>query len=143
MSASNRIVICDDPYVDWKEGTLQFRLTYEGPLLADTNNGKKVAGRARNKQDIRKAFHPQLRRFWDIHPVLAGEKGKTSQGVILLDSKSDDLEHDVDNLARRFPMGSYNFVPLVTRNLGVHCALDILFLRNDPPRSDSSSGGYR
>jgi hypothetical protein len=33
---------------------LQFRLTYEGPLLSETSSGEKFAGRARNKQDIRK-----------------------------------------------------------------------------------------
>lgn len=30
-------------------------------------------------------------------------------------------------------MNSYRFAPLVTKSLGVHCALNVLFLRNLPP----------
>ena len=55
----NRVVLLDDPYNDPdKETLLEFRLTYEGPLLAATGSNTRIE----HKHDIRKTLHPQLRR---------------------------------------------------------------------------------
>lgn len=132
MTASEKVVIVDDPFVDWEEGTVQFRLTYEGPLLAETSSGAKQAARAKQKQEIRKKFHPQLRRLWGIHPGLSGNlEGIDDGGYLLLSGPHQP--HTIEALSERFHRNGYNFVPMVTRTLGVHCALDILFLRCDAP----------
>ena len=50
---------------------MEFRLTYQGPLLADTNRSAEVRrARATHKQEIRKALHPQLKRWWAMSPYL-------------------------------------------------------------------------
>ena len=41
---------------------MKFRLTYEGRLLGN--------GRAQHKHKIRRAFHPQLKRLWEVHQNL-------------------------------------------------------------------------
>jgi hypothetical protein len=132
MDSARKEVIVDDPYADWESELMQFRLTYEGPLLSDTTKGEKAAGRAKHKQEIRKVFHEQLKRLWKIHPVLS--KNYTGIDVsYFLVTEHDQFSHDPETLGARFERNGYNFVPMVTRGLGVHCALDILFLRNDPP----------
>ncbi|MFL6759621.1 hypothetical protein [Sphingomonas sp.] len=132
MDSARKELIVDDPYVDWESELMQFRLTYEGPLLSDTTKGEKVAGRAKHKQEIRKAFHPQLRRLWQVHPILSQELGDIADANFLI-TESKAIPHKIDDLAANFPRNGYNFVPLVTRAIGLHCALDILFLRNEAP----------
>ena len=41
---------------------MKFRLTYEGLLKAN--------GSTQHKHEIRKAFHPQLKRLWEVEPNL-------------------------------------------------------------------------
>lgn len=45
-----------------------------------------------------------------------------------------------DALPERFQCGGYRFVPLVTEDLALICAIEILFLRPDPPGSLIQSG---
>ena len=131
------IIIRDDPHVIW-EGALEFRLTYEGPLLAETLRSYEVRkARASHKQQIRKVFHQQLKRLWQVSPFLSGAEraeqlnhsvGRNNQsiGVIYPQNKIDDL-------AKRFDRFGYQFVPLATRDLEVYCSIDILFLRFGEP----------
>jgi hypothetical protein len=143
MDSARKEVIVDDPYADWESELMQFRLTYEGPLLSDTTKGEKAAGRAKHKQEIRKVFHEQLKRLWKIHPVLS--KNYTGIDVsYFLVTEHDQFSHDPETLGARFERNGYNFVPMVTRGLGVHCALDILFLVDGlkMPRDLSELGEY-
>ena len=51
---------------------MEFRLTYEGSLFAtqkDPVSGQADA-RAEHKRDIRRKFHVQLKRLWEINPYL-------------------------------------------------------------------------
>lgn len=51
---------------------MEFRLTYEGPLMAtqrDAVSGQKDA-RVDHKHEIRRHFHPQLQRLWSVNPFL-------------------------------------------------------------------------
>lgn len=70
MGAPDRqAVIFDDLTWEDCEETLEFRLTYEGLLLASNTGTEKVARRA-YKRAVRRIFHGQLRRLWEITPFL-------------------------------------------------------------------------
>jgi hypothetical protein len=44
------------------------------------------------------------------------------------------------HLAEKYARNGYNFVPLVTKDWGVHCSVDILILRPDLPGTVIKSG---
>jgi hypothetical protein len=125
-----RRVILHDPDHDPERFAMKFRLTYQGPLLA-ANNGNR---RAKHKHEIRQKLHPQLRRFWDQHPYLQIAK-KTDP--ILATSTEDSLRRHLMDQHARF---NYHFVPLVTAELSLTCAIDILFLRPSMPGQILNSG---
>lgn len=129
MSARGVTILRDDPHVTW-EGALEFRLTYEGILLAETGRDDVVRrSRATHKQEIRKALHPQLRRLWNTSPYLTSDQ--PNPGSIILGNKYD--RHSIEGLSQNFAKFGYNFVPLATRELEVFCSVDILFLRFGEP----------
>ena len=138
---STRRIIKNDPFANWEGDVVQFRLTYEGPLLAESSSRGKIPGRATNKQYIRKVFHKQLKRLWSTHPSFSGQWGEIqSDGFVTAMQKDYDLHHNLDNLTNRFERFGYRFIPSTTRTLGVMCGLDILFLRNDPPGAIVTGG---
>lgn len=104
---------------------VEFRLTYEGALLAASNSNKK---RPRHKHEIRQVFHRQLRRLWDGHPFL--------KQAVVTDPQygRGALPHKLlrEELADQYARCGYNFVPLVTPDLAVSCRVDILCLRPGP-----------
>jgi hypothetical protein len=51
----------------------------------------------------------------------------------LLDTPPPPRPTWVEHLAERFSMNGYRFVPLVTQDLALTCAVHILFLRPEPP----------
>ena len=134
----SRIILKDDGSPS-PEDCLEFRLTYQGLLLAENNRGGVLGARAEHKQTVRKALHKQLKRLWDITPVLRNSKSMTDEA-----DEFDLLRlgnpNTVEGLANRFRLNDYNFVPLINRTLGVTCEIDVLFLRNDPPGSIIKSG---
>src|SRR5258708_29902329 len=61
-----RATLARDPDHDQSDGSsVEFRLTYEGTLLGASRNDT----RAKHKHDIRKKFHKQLRRLFELHPA--------------------------------------------------------------------------
>ncbi len=65
------VILADDPHVHWEGEVMEFRLTYEGILLAESVRSAEVRrARAEHKQEIRKKLHPQLKRLWEISPFL-------------------------------------------------------------------------
>ena len=113
----------DDPYFRPKDASMQFRLTYEGTLLSN--------GNSQHKHEIRKTFHPQLRRLWEITPSLKEMRFPPLDVVQI--NRGPDMSR-VNYLAEQFSRNNYRFVPLVTRDLDLSfCGLDILFLRPDAP----------
>jgi hypothetical protein len=118
---SQRIVLAYD--VDNPPGgePLEFRLVYSGPLLGSS----RVNPRAAHKQQLRKWFHPQLRRLWKLHPILN-------------ELKTDEVGMNGQSLTRQEVLGNqfdrfgYNFVPLVTKEKPIPCSIEILLLRPDP-----------
>lgn len=95
---------------------MHFRLTYAGELL-----GTRSKGNAGHKHALRKAFHLQLKKLWQTHPVLV--RGHTCAPVIGSSTMKDALQFE-----------GFLFKPLVTNNNGLICSLDILMLRHGEPR---------
>lgn len=109
---------------------MRFRLTYEGKLLPN--------GYSAHKHEIRKQFHPQLRRLWEQTKSL-GEMRDPVRDLVMVNRRPDRSR--VEGLAERFSRNGYQFVPLVTRDLNVsYCGLEILFLRPDSPGTILKSG---
>jgi hypothetical protein len=116
--------------------SVEFRLMYRGELPAQGSGG----GRLREKHAIRKAIHKQLAVQWRENPVLSFwlvkniTHGNSDTGQISTLSRADEI-------AKRYAKHGYNWLPLVTEELGIACSLDILFLRRDAPGKIIQSGG--
>ena len=144
-ASPNTAVLKSDPYFDPDEGEcVEFRLTYEGLLLATQHDPVKgqADARAPHKVAIRRHFHLQLKRLWEINPFLkhgepvtfdwqqkSSPKGGVTYGCSL-----------IDYLAPLYVRNKYRCVPLVRSDLSLICSLEILFLRPDPPGSILQSG---
>lgn len=99
-----------DPDFRSAECLLKLTLSYEGPLRTSPKN------RARHKHAIRREFHRQLKRFWDVHPLVS----RWHVGDM---PASDWLQNQMPRI------GQYSFVPLVSKALNVECALEFRVLR--------------
>jgi hypothetical protein len=127
VTVPTRRILRDDPHVDWEEESVEFRLTYQGTLLSDNaRNASRRGHSAEHKHGIRKIFHRQLKRWWEISPYLQSPPSTTPGGVIFGRPSAD---HTLVGLAQRFSRMNYNFVPLVTRDLELLCSVEILYLR--------------
>ncbi len=114
--AVTSVVMRDNPHLDF-EDVMEFRLTYEGPLLSSQDrHGKREIANANHKHCIRKNFHPQLKRLWTL--VSHFKDWKVDSGASLL-----------EDLSANYPLGPYRFVPLVTERFTLVCSLNILMLR--------------
>jgi len=121
----NVVVLKSDPYIDPDDGPgMDFHLTYEGKLLGSSSANP----RAKHKHELRRVFHRQLRRYWDVHPYLREATFGLSPSNTALHRKPMR-----DALASLFQRGKYKFVPLVTTRLILTCSISILFLRPDIP----------
>ncbi len=115
-SQSHTVILKDDPRLTF-EDCLQFRLTYRGPLLGSSE----VKTRSDRKHEIRRAFHPQLKRLWNVSSAL--------NEWVVTNTKTNITRPMWETLAERFQVSGYRFVPIVLHDLDVACGLDILFLR--------------
>jgi hypothetical protein len=125
------VVFCDPDY-DRGANTLEFRLTYAGPLLAENSrpiNNQKDRRRD-HKHMLRSKFHAQIGYWWRIHPFLS--KGDRSPKILVTED-SHDFSVDAQKLATRYAMYGFNFVPLVREELRLLCDLEVLFLRPGRP----------
>ena len=95
---------------------MEFRLVYDGPLDPQTS-----VGRTKEKHEIRRALHPQLKEVWQQFPF---------------------LKRNIDYFTEHaYVRDGFKFIPLVTESHARYCALDILFLRRDMPGYIIASGG--
>jgi hypothetical protein len=113
---------------------MEFRLTYSGALPSQQGNS-----RAKEKNEIRRVFHGQLKELWARHPVL--------KLMVPVQEHPDTGEpvRRYDQIAR-FKVGNktghiYNFLPLIGEEYGISCSLDILLLRRDMPGGVVKRGG--
>lgn len=91
---------------------MEFRLHYRGPLKSN--------GGTKDKHQIRRRFHEQLKVLWQQKPL------KDSYLNLILE-KGPDLE----NFARN--VGNFTFVPLVNEKVNLIADLDIVLLRPEEP----------
>jgi hypothetical protein len=99
--------------------------------------------RAGHKHEIRRFFHPQIKKLWEVTPRLNDIDDPVQHNTInagVLGEALPAASGRIASLARRFSRGSYGFVPLVTKDLFIACGIDILFLRPDPPGEIVRSG---
>ena len=117
---------------------MEFRLTYEGLLLG----ASRTDTRASHKHQIRRVFHPQLKRLWEITPHLSSASDPLPQLEILVNGERSGSPRKSrrEELADKFAYNDFRFIPLVTQDLSLICGIDILFLRPDYPGSIVSSG---
>lgn len=122
----------DDPDIDFREGAMQFRLTYEGPLLGAGRNNT----RADHKHVIRGKLHPQLKRLWDVSPWLTELKGlrfpdyaTAISGNTLRNATWASHKSYADLVSENHQAHNRTWLPLVGDDMGLTCGLDILFLR--------------
>jgi hypothetical protein len=111
---------------DWETlygDDVEFTLVYDGPLLAHNEVREKAA----HKHAIRKQLHPQLRRLWSqrLPHWINSTRVSLTSGTYVAGPPI------LEQVADKFAIGNYRFVPLVTENLALACKLDILFLRRE------------
>lgn len=92
---------------------MKFTLTFEGRLTTNPN--------AQKKHELRRYFHPQLKRLWEVHPLLARWQHPVSEFRMI------PMKDHIPSMVSQLP--NYTFVPLVTVNHQLECALNIRLLR--------------
>ncbi len=101
---------------------MEFRLVYEGPLLAQ---GAKAA----HKWDIRRVLHPQLERLWKEKPLVAAAP-RLLDGSLPRPADSIIVEKD-----------GLRFAPLVSQRLNLYAEVSVLLLRQQQQGALFSEGG--
>ena len=114
-----------------QEGLLEFRLLYEGELLPSGNRNT----RPTEKHAIRRSFHPQLRRQWQVHRGLRMLANVTAMDLRPLPQNNDQMiAAGIAMIGKNWNRAGYDFVPIVTDKFAVRCSLDILLLRPEEDR---------
>jgi hypothetical protein len=106
---------------------MDFRLTYEGILKGASRHNQRPA----HKHDIRRIFHRQLKRLFEIHPAFESLKQPHPDG-------GGDLKYE--RVIMENENFGFRFFPLATRALSLRCTVRILFLRPDMPGAVIASG---
>lgn len=129
---------------------MRFRLIYEGELRS--NQRDPVGGQpdrlAEHKQAIRKVFHKQLSHLWQTNKFLATSRvfpsdygaNQIPDGVARWGASPNEQIPLVEAVAQSHCENGYRFVPLVRNAWSLTCALEVLFLRHDPPGSVVHAG---
>jgi hypothetical protein len=119
---------------------VEFRLLYSGRLLG----ASKTNTRANLKHELRRTFHPQLRRLWSTNHALKLFAEPFSERYF---TKHPDergtitrAQAGLEVMSHNWGLNGYQFVPLVTDKLFLRCKIDILFLRPDEPYHVIKSG---
>jgi len=142
---SQLAVVLDDTPAE--ECRMEFRLLYSGRILG----ASRTDTRAALKHQIRREFHPQLRRLWQTN--LSLRRMLKFMGTYYFD-KQHPRDYNLQNLGappdvdeaeefyrdfatevilKQWARCGYRFWPLVTEEHSLKCSLDILFLRPEEP----------
>lgn len=125
MAGKGALIFKSDPNLDPDRGTMRLRLTYDGPIFSYSKSDRGMdEKRAKHKQELRKRFHPQLKRWWEVNPFL-----RTTDALVPTPKGATWKDH----LANCYARNGYNFVPLVDSQIFLVCSLHILFLRVGGP----------
>jgi hypothetical protein len=112
-----------------EQDRMEFRLLYSGKLLGTSRDNT----RADLKHKLRRVFHPQLRRLWDINQNLKVYAKNFSPN-------KDDVRAGLEGISNNWNLSGYHFVPLITERLFLRCKIDVLFLRPNEPHHIMQSG---
>lgn len=110
---------------------MDFRLIYNGVLPSQSDSNSRI----KQKNEIRRKIHLQLRELWSVHPALRGLRDADPQAPISLTGLADRFKRTNVN------DHIYRFAPLIGAEVGTACSLDILFLRRDGPGQLVVDGG--
>jgi hypothetical protein len=132
-AAEKRFLAVDPEFIEDGEN-VRFRLTYEGELLSSSSK----TPRATHKHEIRKKFHPQLKRLWEIEPNLLATK--TYDKSLSYEEQNKNPLPGWVRLAHLYSRNDYHFVPLATKEDSLIASVEILFLRPDIPGGVLKSG---
>jgi hypothetical protein len=113
---------------------MNFTLTYFGELPSASAGNARV----KEKHVLRKALHKQLKELWRVQPTLSKmAKANVSVPGATLGEYATYLEAT----ANKYRLCGFRFIPLVSPEQSLSCAVDILLLRRDQPGSLVKSGG--
>jgi hypothetical protein len=110
---------------------VEFRLIYEGVLPSSAGSSR----HSEEKHQIRKSFHPQLRRLWKVKPGLQQLAAQWGTWAV---SKYGHEKYPRGNpwpeigliaMGENWNRNGFDFVPLVTEKIALRCSVDILLLR--------------
>jgi hypothetical protein len=135
------VTIKRDPDFGKERDLMEFRLTYEGVLLGASKNNTRAA----HKHEIRRVFHKQLKRLFELHPAFSTVRPTSQEEINELGVESGAFNriHDHQRYEARlaeFERCGYRFFPLATREWSLMCSVQILFLRPDVPGGAIQSG---
>lgn len=97
---------------------------YQGPLKAN--------GSLKDKQELRRKLHPQLRELW--HQLPLSEFTHPPKNFL-------DPNPPAGQTSLIFHVGPFQFVPLVSQRLNLVAHLGVVFLRPEQPGSIVTSSG--
>jgi hypothetical protein len=120
---------------------VELTLRYRGDDLAASGSDKRV----REKHSIRKILHEQLASYWRENPRLRelNEKVKSLQ-IAKVAGAHFNVDRPIvgqDKFYWRYPLGGYDFVPLVSYVQELHCRLDIRIYRKSKEGGILFDGG--
>ena len=133
IPASQRFIGTGD--VIEENDLVEFRLIFEGNLPPSGGSNS----RASEKHQIRRAFHPQLRRLWSLNSnlrSLAGHEFKRSEEDANKPhpSEQDRFDLGVKAIGGKWNRAGFNLVPLVTPDMVLRCSIDVMLLRPEEDR---------
>ncbi len=112
---------------------MEFRLVFQGNLIGSSNK----KNRTYEKHQIRRAFHPQMRRLWETKSKLkdfaerVGVRALTEERSVIENDCSDAelFASGISKLSGNWERNGFRFLPLVAERFCLRCSLNILFLR--------------
>src|SRR5262249_4381120 len=134
MCVESQILLCDPPDSPTKD-IMEFHLVYAGNLLKSSKPGNL---RVWEKHQIRRYLHPQMKKLWETHPLLQfydWDSHMDTAGAIRTSVPHTNTRPEI--IGQHFE----GYVPLVLKDWGMVCDLDILFLRAEPAGNILQRGG--
>lgn len=111
---------------------MDFVLRYRGPLPAN--------GSIKDKHQIRRAIHAQLKQLCDLEPLLEQAKSDSLPEDVFR-GREVQLPRPLTVMYFFVALGGFRFVPIIHRPHELACALDILFLRREKAGAIIRHGG--
>ena len=105
---------------------VEFRLIFRERL---PSSGNQSQGKAQHV--VRRQIHPQLRRLWATNKNLRELAMNAQEARDLLRGNMPEEERfnvGIGSIAKRWQCAGYDLVPMVTRELDLRCAIDVLIM---------------